>query len=108
MNYSSMNRTIMLLHPSIFQKNTLFIDDDGEFITPYFDQKELSHDIVDYFNDNVEKYCDSLILNIKFLEGENNASCISDYCRGVSVSVKAKINYFYNYENGFTFYISEV
>ena len=105
--YSEVNRTFMSIYKGIFEASVRTVNEAGEPIVPYYDEEVLKAYIVDYFEKNLNKYVTDYQVSYYFIDQENNEICVSNKCRTVNVSLTAKINMFYTYDNSQSFSIYE-
>lgn len=105
MKYSTINRTFMLLQRSVFEYAVITIDENNY---PYYDEQLIKEGIDNYFENNIKppivnKYTTGII----FLN-DDNSLCVNGKCQRVQVSLKANINYLFNFEKSMTFTITSL
>ncbi len=108
MNYSGINRTFELAVKGPLEMSCLSLDMDANEVTPYFYKDFLEENMEFYFAENLPRYTnDYTTAYYYFNDGDDRSYCSSKYCRGVRVSLKAKINGLFEYKNAKDFYIKK-
>lgn len=106
MEYSSVNRTFMLMHRGVIESAINTIGDENEF-EPYFNEDKLENNIKTYLNDNLPNYVTHYTLSYYYFYKDDGLICVSHNCNAIKVSLKATINYFFHYEKAISFFILE-
>lgn len=104
MKYSTINRTFMLLQRSVFEYAVITIDENNY---PYYDEQLIKEGIDNYFENNIKPIVNKYTTGIIFLN-DDNSLCVNDKCQRVQVSLKANINYLFNFEKSMTFTITSL
>lgn len=86
----------------MLEASVLTIADDGEPVVPYYNKETVSRYIDNYLEENISKYTKEYTVNTKYYEDDLYTVCESS-CRKLSITLKAKINLFYDYERTQTF-----
>ena len=97
LKYSQVHRTFMSIYKGMFEACTLTVDTNGEPITPYFNMDKMKNYFDNYFKVNLEKYTKDYKVSYTYIGGTNSFICRSE-CRTLEITLKAKINTFFNYE----------
>ena len=96
-NFSKINRTFLSIYRGIFEASTVSVDDSGEPVEPFFDEHILKIYLSDYLKDNLNPYCKEYTVKLYFFNRDDDTICFNNMCRDVSVTLKAEINYLFNY-----------
>ena len=104
MKYSTINRTFMLLQRSVFEYAVITIDENNY---PYYDEQLIKEGIDNYFENNIKPIVHKYTTGIIFLN-DDNSLCVNGKCQRVQVSLKANINYLFNFEKSMTFTITSL
>ena len=104
MKYSIINRTFMLLQRSVFEYAVITIDENNY---PYYDEQLIKEGIDNYFENNIKPIVHKYTTGIIFLN-DDNSLCVNGKCQRVQVSLKANINYLFNFEKSMTFTITSL
>ena len=104
MKYSTINRTFMLLQRSVFEYAVITIDENNY---PYYDEQLVKEGIDNYFENNIKPIVNKYTTGIIFLN-DDNSLCVNSKCQRVQVSLKANINYLFNFEKSMTFTITSL
>lgn len=104
MKYSTINRTFMLLQRSVFEYAVITIDENNY---PYYDEQLIKEGIDNYFENNIKPIVNKYTTGIIFLN-DDNSLCVNGKCQRVQVSLKANINYLFNFEKSMTFTITSL
>ncbi len=104
MKYSTINRTFMLLQRSVFEYAVITIDENNY---PYYDEQLVKEGIDNYFENNIKPIVNKYTTGIIFLN-DDNSLCVNGKCQRVQVSLKANINYLFNFEKSMTFTITSL
>ena len=104
MKYSTINRTFMLLQRSVFEYAVITIDENNY---PYYDEQLVKEGIDNYFENNIKPVVNKYTTGIIFLN-DDNSLCVNGKCQRVQVSLKANINYLFNFEKSMTFTITSL
>ena len=104
MKYSTINRTLMLLQRSVFEYAVITIDENNY---PYYDEQLIKEGIDNYFENNIKPIVNKYTTGIIFLN-DDNSLCVNGKCQRVQVSLKANINYLFNFEKSMTFTITSL
>ena len=105
--YSQVNRTFMSLYKGVFEAATYTIDENGNPIEPYYKKSLISTYINQYLKENLNRYVTDYSVSYKYYLNETSEVCKTNYCRSVKVTLKAKINMFYTYNQTQNFSIHE-
>lgn len=73
------------------------VGSNGEPVVPYYDKNILKEYVNDYLDKNISKYTNNYEITYTFFNKGNDLLCFSN-CQKVGITLKAQINYFYNYE----------
>ena len=106
LKYSQINRTFMSVYKGMFEACTVTINDNGEPVAPYFNMEKMKNYINDYFKVNLEKYTKEYTVSYIYIGGANTFICTKE-CRNIEITLKAKINTFFNYEKTEYFFIKD-
>ena len=104
MKYSTINRTFMLLQRSVFEYAVITIDENNY---PYYDEQLIKEGIDNYFENNIKPIVNKYTTGIIFLN-DDNSLCVNGKCQRVQVSLKANINYLFNFEKSMIFTITSL
>ena len=104
MKYSTINRTFMLLQRSVFEYAVITIDENNY---PYYDEQLIKEGIDNYFENTIKPIVNKYMTGIIFLN-DDNSLCVNGKCQRVQVSLKANINYLFNFEKSMTFTITSL
>ena len=104
MKYSTINRTFMLLQRSVFEYAVITIDENNY---PYYDEQLIKEGIDNYFENNIKPIVHKYTTGIIFLN-DDNSLCVNGKCQRVQVSLKANINYLFNFEKSMIFTITSL
>ena len=106
MEYSSVNRTFLLMNRGVIESaiNTIRADEDFK---PYFNEDKLENNIKNYLNDNLPRYVTGYTLSYYYFYNEDGLICTNHNCNAIKVSLKADLNYFFKYEKAISFFILE-
>lgn len=102
LRFSQINRVFMSIYKGMLEASVLTIADDGEPVVPYYNKETVSRYIDNYLEENISKYTKEYTVNTKYYEDDLYTVCESS-CRKLSITLKAKINLFYDYERTQTF-----
>lgn len=105
--YSEVNRTFMTIYRGMFEASTITVDSNGDPITPYYNEEVLTYYLNDYFKENLKKYVTDYEIKIYFFNRDTEELCFTHDCRDVNITLKAKINMFFNYEKSQDFSVYE-
>ncbi len=109
MNYSGINRTFELAVKGPLEMSCLTLDNSATEVAPYFYRDFLEENVELYFAMNLPRYTKEYTTAYYYFNDEEDRSyCTSKYCRGVKISLKAKINTFFEYENAKEFYVKKI
>lgn len=106
MEYSSVNRTFLLLHRGVIESAINTIDESGE-PNVYINETKLESGVRDYLDKNLPKYVTNYTLSYYYFYQSDGLICLSHHCDSIKISLKADINYFFHYEKAISFYIHE-
>ena len=106
LKYSQIHRTFMSIYKGMFEACTITVDANGEPTTPYFNKEKMDNYIDNYFKVNVSKYTKDYTVTCMYFGGTNSFVCTSE-CKNVFITLKAKINAFYDYEKTEMFSIKD-
>ena len=104
MKHSTINRTFMLLQRSVFEYAVITIDENNY---PYYDEQLIKEGIDNYFENNIKPIVNKYTTGIIFLN-DDNSLCVNGKCQRVQVSLKANINYLFNFEKSMIFTITSL
>ena len=104
MKYSTINSTFMLLQRRVFEYAVITIDENNY---PYYDEQLIKEGIDNYFENNIKPIVNKYTTGIIFLN-DDNSLCVNGKCQRVQVSLKANINYLFNFEKSMTFTITSL
>ena len=105
LKYSQIHRTFMSMYKGLLEACTVTVDNYGDPIEPYFDTLMTTYHVLQFKN-NISKYTKDYSLTYKFLTDNDKIVCKKE-CRRLRVTLTAKINGFYNYNNTQTFAIKD-
>ncbi len=109
MNYSGINRTFELAVKGPLESSCLILDMDANQVVPYFYKTKLEENMEYYFAMNLPRYTsDYTTAYYYFNDGEDRSYCSSKYCRGVRISLKAKVNSFFEFKKAKDFYVKKL
>lgn len=109
MNYSGINRTFELAVKGPLEASCLTLDNSANEVMPYFYREFLEQNVELYFAENLPRYTrDYTTAYYYFNDADDHSYCTSKYCRGVKISLRAKINSFFEYKNAKEFYVKKV
>lgn len=94
----------MLLQRSVFEYAVITIDENNY---PYYDEQLIKEGIDNYFENNIKPIVNKYTTGIIFLN-DDNSLCVNGKCQRVQVSLKANINYLFNFEKSMTFTITSL
>lgn len=94
----------MLLQRSVFEYAVITIDENNY---PYYDEQLIKEGIDNYFENNIKPIVHKYTTGIIFLN-DDNSLCVNGKCQRVQVSLKANINYLFNFEKSMTFTITSL
>lgn len=95
----------MSMYKGLLEACTVTVDNYGDPIKPYFDTLMTTYHVLQFKN-NISKYTKDYSLTYKFLTDNDKIVCKKE-CRRLRVTLTAKINGFYNYNNTQTFAIMD-
>ena len=95
----------MSMYKGLLEACTVTVDNYGDPIEPYFDTLMTTYHVLQFKN-NISKYTKDYSLTYKFLTDNDKIVCKKE-CRRLRVTLTAKINGFYNYNNTQTFAIKD-
>lgn len=101
---SQINRTFLSIYKGMLEASMITVDGNGEPIVPYYDKNILKEYVDGYLNENISKYTKKYEITYNFINKNNELICFSQ-CKKVKITLKAQINYFYNYEKSQSFSI---
>ena len=94
----------MLLQRSVFEYAVITIDENNY---PYYDEQLIKEGIDNYFENNIKPIVNKYTTGIIFLN-DDNSLCVNGKCQRVQVSLKANINYLFNFEKSMIFTITSL
>lgn len=103
--YSEVNRTFMSIYKGVFEASVMTIDENGYEIYPYYNEEILENYLVNYLKPNLEKYVTNYQIKIYYFDHKTDELCLNHFCKDINVTLKAKINYLFNYERSQNFSI---
>jgi len=106
LKYSQIHRTFMSIYKGMFESCVITVDNNGDPITPYFDSAQIKFLVDNYLKDNLSKYSKDYSVSYKFLSSNNSLLCKKN-CRRIKITLTAKINSFYKYDNSQTFAVAD-
>ncbi len=104
LKYSQINRSFMSVYKGMLEASVVSIDIHGEPTIPYYDGKKVVEYSESYLSKNIAKYTKDYTIDITFYDKETGYLC-EQSCRKVKINLKAKINYFFSYDQSQTFII---
>lgn len=109
LRYSQVNRTFLSSFKGMYEASVVTINNSGEPIKPYFNQNIVMTYVTNYLEKNLQKYVTGYDLNVKFyyIDGGSECSTSTEKARCVKVSLNAKINSLFTYNNEKTYSIKE-
>lgn len=102
LRYSQINRVFMSIYKGMLEASLLTIDTNGSPVMPYYNKETLNNYVCEYLDHNISRYATDYQISTQFYERDSDSIC-DTYCRKVVISLKAKINLFYDYEKSQTF-----
>ena len=94
----------MSVYKGMLEASVLTISESGEPVIPYYNQSTLETYIDNYLKENISKYTTKYTVKTAYFESNSQNICIN-YCRSVSINLKAKIYLFYDYNKTQTFVV---
>lgn len=104
-SYFGVHRTFMLMFRGVIENALKSVDKSGEPVSPYFDEDLLKANVEEYLDKNITRYTHEYETNYYFYYLEDKTYCSNDYCRGVRISLRAKIDGMFQYEKAKSFSI---
>ena len=105
-NYFGVNRTFMLMYKGVIESSLNMVDEYGLPTLPYFNREALKENVTFYLETNLPRYVTSYTVNFYFFNEEDKSYSTDKYVTAVKISLKAKINFLYNYEKAREFYVN--
>lgn len=96
----------MSIYKGMFEACTITINDNGEPVTPYYNMEKMQNYIDNYFKTNLSKYTKDYKVMTFYFGGTSTFVCTSQ-CKSIQISLKAKINLFYDYNKTVIYTIKE-
>ena len=106
LKYSQIHRTFMSIYKGMFEACAVTVDENGEPVNPYYNMDKMDNYINTYFKTNLSKYTKDYTVTYRYIGGTNTFICRSE-CRNITITLKAKINAFYDYEKTEMFSIKD-
>ncbi len=106
LKYSQIHRTFMSIYKGMFEACTITVNNNGEPTSPYFNMDKMETYINEYFKTYLSKYCKDYQVSYMYIGGTNTLICASE-CRTILITLKAKINMFYDYDKTEIFTIQD-
>ena len=102
----TINRVVIYTPVEIFENSIslLDIEDDDDI---YFDKAKLTRSLKNYYDSNLKKVFKNYYLSIYYFSGEDKSLCVSDKCKGVSVTVHGRYLLNFNYSRTIQYQIKE-
>lgn len=75
----------------------LTVNDSGEPVKPYYNETKVNEYVISYLDKNICRYSKNYALTTSYFD-ENFTKSTTEFSRGISISLKAKINFFTTYE----------
>ncbi len=104
--YSNINRAFSLMYRGLFETALATIDERGN-PGAHFNEEKIEEYIPLYIGANMPKYVTSYTINYYYFDEETGLVCTSHFCKALKISIKAHINYFFDYEKAMNFYVKE-
>lgn len=102
---SQVNRAFMNSYKGMYEASVITIDEEGEPITPYYDQTILRNYVTDYLEENIKKCVTDYTLNIDFYKNDEEKATPEELSRKVKISIDANINFLFHYSKDQTYSI---
>lgn len=104
LRYSQINRSFMSVYKGMLEASVATVDIHGEPTIPYYDAKKVVEYSDSYLSKNIARYATDYKIDITFFNKETGLLCESG-CGKVKINLKAKINFFYNYDKSQIFVV---
>lgn len=98
LKYSQIHRTFMSVYKGMFEACAVTVDENGEPCVPYYNMEKMKYYIENYFKTNLSKYTSDYKVSYMYQGGIGTFVCKSE-CKSIQISLKAKINLFFDYNN---------
>lgn len=102
----TINRVVIYTPVEIFENSISLLDveDDDDM---YFNKVQLYNGLKTYYDSNLKKVFKNYKMLIYYFAGENKALCVSERCKGVSVTITGKYLFDFNYLRTIQYQIKE-
>ena len=104
LRFSQVNRVFASIYKGMLEASVLTINNNGEPVVPYYNKERLGVYVDTYLKENISKYTTKYTVNTEYFN-QNGVPTTGDYCRTVSINLKAKINIFFDYDKTQTFVV---
>ncbi|MCR4880068.1 MAG: hypothetical protein K5906_03835 [Bacilli bacterium] len=97
---------VLVISPKSIPEKSIPLTIQGQEVTLYYEQEEFKKEYDAYLNREIKKYVDEYTVEYYFYNPENGGVCDVNDCRGVEITVGAKIM-FVDYKRTIYYEISE-
>ena len=97
MRYFGVSRTFDLTYKGVLEVSTNDLDENGTPVAPYFIKEKLEKNAESYYQMTIPNYTKNYTTAYYYFNPEDMTYCTSLYCRGVRISLKAKINILFEF-----------
>lgn len=100
---NGINRVVVHTPTSIFEINIPLVNNDYL----YFNKTKLENDLLNYYSKNIERYTNLYDVSFYYYDLEDGSICLGEICRGIEVTVNAKLTFNYSYSRTMFYEIEE-
>lgn len=97
LKFSQINRTFLSIYKGMLEACVLTVNDSGEPVKPYYNETKVNEYVISYLDKNINRYAKDYTLTTTYYD-ENFTKASTKYSRGISINLKAKINFFTTYD----------
>lgn len=97
LKFSQINRTFLSIYKGMLEACVLTVNDSGEPVKPYYNETKVNEYVISYLDKNISRYAKDYTLTTTYYD-ENFTKASTKYSRGISINLKAKINFFTTYD----------
>lgn len=105
--FGLVNRTFYALSPSLIETCIVIPGLFNQSEEPYFDQAMLEQRTVKYLQDELKPHINSFTLSYYYYVPSSRLLCMSEYCQGVAIALRAPLVLAIEYQQTLTFEITK-
>ena len=94
---NGLNRIVTHIPIQVFHKTIPLVSDEEE-IDLYYDKYHLQDNVKHYLDTSIYKYVSSYDIDYYFYNTDSGGACDITDCKGVEITITAKVSSFYTYK----------